>query len=458
MLGQPINVRIHLHWLRSCTDITTIVPNRRWQIVSIAWPIILSNISTPLLGLVDTAVIGNLGNAALIGGIAIAGVIFSFLYWGFGFLRMGTTGLVAQAIGADDYTQARTTFYRAAGLASLIGFALILFQYPILKFALALIDGSHEVEAAAATYVQIRIWSAPLNLMSLAIIGYLLGTQSSRQILLIQVVLNGTNILLDILFVVGFELGVAGVAYATLIAEFIAFILGGFIVFRNISQQSDNARVSMTDLLDVTSLKHMFAVNRDLLIRTLCLIFAFALFTNQGAKSGDVLLATNAILMQFVSFAAFFLDGFALAGESLVGHAKGAKSRSALQRVIRHVFELGIMTACALSLVFFCLGEIIISYLTNVPEIIEASNEYLIWVYLAPVTSVWCYILDGIFIGATRTNEMRNAMLASLGIYLVAYFSLEPLLGNHGLWLSLIIYFLARGASLAYYLPTINAR
>jgi MATE family multidrug resistance protein len=458
MLEPHIGVKIYLHWLRSCTDITITAPNRRLQVLSIAWPIILSNISTPLLGLVDTAVIGNLGNAALIGAIAVAGVIFSFLYWGFGFLRMGTTGLVAQAIGADDFKQAKTTFYRAAGLASLIGFALILFQYPILKFALALIDGSNEVETAAATYFQIRIWSAPLNLVSLAIIGYLLGIQNSRQILLIQVVLNGTNILLDILFVVGFEWGVAGVAYATLIAEFVAFTLGILVLIRNISQQPDGSQVSMIELLDIATLRHMFAVNRDILIRTLCLIFAFALFTNQGAKSGDVLLATNAILMQFVSFAAFFLDGFALAGESMVGHAMGAKSKPVLQRVIRHVFELGIVTACALSLMFFYVGNTIIGYLTNVPEVLEASNEYLVWVILAPVTSVWCYILDGIFIGATRTKEMRNAMLVSLLIYLIAYFSLEPLLGNHGLWLSLIIYFLVRGVSLAYYLPSISSK
>ena len=455
-MGLPNNVRICLHWLRSCTDIRIIVSKERWQVVSIAWPIILSNISTPLLGLVDTAVIGNLGDAALIGAIAVGGVIFSFLYWGFGFLRMGTTGLVAQAMGAEDPDLAKTHFLRAAVLASLIGFILVVFQYPILQFALTLIDGSSEVESAAATYVQIRIWSAPLNLASLAIMGYLLGTQNSAHILLIQIVLNGTNILLDFLFVVGFEWGVAGVAYATLIAELVAFLVGILIVTRNLSQQAPLTPVSLKSLLDVTALRHMFVVNRDLMIRTLCLIFAFAMFTNQGAKNGDVLLATNAILMQFVTFAAFFLDGFALAGESLVGHAMGARSKKALRTTIKHVFELGVVTATALSLLFIIIGDTVISVLTNVPAVINASEEYLLWVYIAPIASVWCYILDGIFIGATKTIEMRNAMLGSLLIYLLAFFTLEPLMGNHGLWLSLMVYFLARGASLAWYLPRIS--
>ena len=401
--------------------------------------------------------IGNLGDAALIGAIAVGGVIFSFLYWGFGFLRMGTTGLVAQAVGAGDMYLAKITFLRAAVLAAVIGITLIVFQYPILEFALTLIDGSREVESAAMTYFQIRIWSAPLNLASLAIMGYLLGTQHATQILLIQIVLNGTNIILDFLFVVGFEWGVAGVAYATLIAEFIAFLLGMTILTRILSRQPNLPRVSIQKLLDLSALRHMFAVNRDLMIRTLCLIFAFAMFTNQGAKNGDVLLATNAILMQFVTFSAFFLDGFALAGESLVGHAMGARSKQTLQKTIRHIFELGVVTACALSLLFFTIGGIVVTILTNVPAIISASEEYLVWVYIAPVAAVWCYILDGIFIGATRTNEMRNAMLFSLLVYLLSFFTLDPLLGNHGLWLSLMIYFLARGVSLAWYLPRISA-
>ena len=456
MLGQPNIVTISLHWLRSCTDITIIVRKGRLQVINIAWPIILSNLSTPLLGLVDTAVIGNLGDAALIGAIAVGGIIFSFLFWGFGFLRMGTTGLVAQAVGADDHELAKASFYRALVLAVLIGLTLILFQSPILGFALLMIDGSTQVEVAAATYVQIRIWSAPLNLASLALMGYLLGTQKSRQILLIQLVLNGTNIALDFLFVVGFEWGVAGVAWATVIAEVVAFILGMTILVRTLRTHSERLSINLVELLDIQSIKHMLAVNRDIMIRTISLIFAFAWFTNQGAKSGDVLLATNAILMQFVSFSAFFLDGFALAGESMVGNALGAKKQKALGQAIRHVFELGTITACILSLVFLVVGESVIRILTNVPAVIDASAEYLIWVYLAPVASVCCYVLDGIFIGATRTREMRNAMLVSLMMYLAAFFLLEPAYGNHGLWLSLIVYFLARGLALFYYLPQIS--
>lgn len=436
----------------------TLTPARitRGYVIYLAWPIILSNISTPMLGLVDTAVIGNLGDPALIGAIAVGGMIFSFIYWGFGFLRMGTTGLVAQARGAGDDAEARAAFYRALLTGLLIGFSLLILKSPIAELALSLIDGSEPVERAALTYFEIRIWGAPLSLALLAILGYLLGQQDTRSILVIQLLLNCTNILLDIIFVTGLDLDVAGVAFATVIAEFIAFVTGLTIILRRMGRSSTGLKVSLDQLMDGSALKRMFVVNRDIMIRTLCLIFAFAWFTNEGAKSGDVLLATNAILMQFVTFSAFFLDGFALVAESLVGNAIGAGKRAQLDESIRLTTQLAFITALALSISFLLMATPIVSMLTNVTEVREAADEYLAWVVVAPVLSVWCYLLDGIFIGATRTAEMRNAMIISLLAYLSGWWYLASAFDNHGLWASLMLYFVARAASLYFYLPGIS--
>ncbi len=427
----------------------------RHHVFSIAWPIILSNLSTPLLGLVDTAVIGNLGNPALIGAIAIGGMIFSFLYWGFGFLRMGTTGLVAQALGAGDGIEAKASFYRAFLVGTLIGLILLAFQIPIATLAFSLIDGSDQVELAASTYFRIRIWGAPLSLGYLAILGYLLGHQDTRAMLIIQLVLNGTNILLDLVFVVVLDWGVAGVAAATVIAEAIALASGLAMVLTRMKSLRGEP-FPLERLTDISALRRMFTVNRDIMIRTLCLIFAFAWFTNEGAKSGDVLLAANAILMQFVTFSAFFLDGFALAAESLVGNAVGARNPQQIRASIRFSSQLSAATALMLAAGTALAGNTVIGILTNVEAVRLAAATYLPWVVAAPLLSVWCYLLDGVFIGATRTTEMRNAMVISLLLYLSTWWLLTAPFGNHGLWASLMSYFLFRAASLYYYLPRIT--
>ncbi|XOV88975.1 MAG: MATE family efflux transporter [Pseudomonadota bacterium] len=429
----------------------------RLTVLQVAWPIILSNLSTPLLGLVDTAVIGNLGDAALIGAIAIGAMIFSFLYWGFGFLRMGTTGLVAQALGADDPTEVVASFYRALLVAAGIGVALFCLQLPLATLAFRLIDGSSAVESAAETYFFIRILGAPLSLANLAIAGLLLGQQHTRALLFIQLLLNGTNILLDLVFVVGLGLGVAGVAAATVIAEAVAFVAGMMMVLRSLQATGASLTLPISRLQDASALRRMFSVNRDIMIRTLCLIFAFAWFTNQGAKAGDTVLAANAILMQFVSFSAFFLDGFALAAETLVGNAVGARSRNRLDAAIRYSTELALATALLLTLLLILFAPHAITLLTNVPEVRLAAAAFLPWAALAPLVSVWCYQLDGIFIGATRTAEMRNAMIVSLAVFLGAWALLSAEFGNHGLWASLLVYFVARAASLQYYLPRLKS-
>jgi MATE family multidrug resistance protein len=422
----------------------------RIRVMHIAWPIILSNLAAPLLGLVDTAVIGNLGDPSLLGAIAVGAIIFSFIYWGFGFLRMGTTALVAQAVGANQQREASAVFYRAAMIATVIGVSLIMLQAPIASVAFQFLNGSDAVETSAKAYFQWRILGAPFSLGLLAVMGYLLGIQETKAVLLLNVILNGLNIVLDLLFVMGFGWGVEGVAIATVISEVVALIAGILIILPRLQKAGP---VSRSALLRVADLKRMLLVNRDIMIRTLCLIFAFAWFTNEGAAQGDITLAANAILMQLVSFAAFFLDGFALAAESLVGGAIGAKNPTQLNLTIRFAFELGLMTALALSFVFWITAEPIIDLLTNIESVRATAREFLWWAILAPIVSVACYLLDGIFIGATRTAEMRNAMVLSLAAFLGLWFLAVPLFNNHGLWLALHGYFVARALSLAFYLP-----
>ena len=437
------------------TETTSKTVNRR-QVLMIAWPIIISNLSTPLLGLVDTAVVGNLGDPALIGAIAVGSLIFNFLFWGFSFLRMGTTGLIAQALGASDHAEVKATLYRGLGLAIFIGASLCLLQLPILKLAFGLIEGSDAVESAAQDYFSIRIWAAPASLVHLVILGYLLGQQRASAILGLQLLLNGTNIGLDFLFVIGFDWGVSGVAAATAIAEFLAVTFGLYLVYSDLRFNYRTNLVSLAELLEVRRLRRLLLVNRDIMIRTLSLIFALAWFTNEGATQGDVLLASNAILMQFVAFSAFFLDGYALAGESLTGRAVGKREPRELDLTIRYISELGAATAIMLTIGILAFGSPIIELLTTTQAVRETSQMYLVWAAATPIISVWCFLLDGVFIGATCTREMRNAMVASLAIYLAAFYLLTQHWNNHGLWLSLMIYYIARALTLLAYLGRVR--
>ncbi len=446
LYGAPTPPRNRAHM--SDTTSSSVSRSGVWQI---AWPIVLSNASVPLLGLADTFVIGNLGNAALLGAIAVGAMVFSFIYWGFGFLRMGTTGLTAQADGAGDEGEVQATYYRALMLAVGIGCALVLLQWPLGHAAFGLIDGSQEVEAQAKLYFAIRIWGAPATLASYAILGFFIGLRDSKTALILQLFLNGMNIFLDVLFVMGLGWGVAGVAAGTLIAEVSAVGLGIYLVARRLRHRDTTHRpfqISKERLFDKVVLAKTIAVNSDIMIRTLCLIFAFAWFTNQGAVTGDTVLAANAILMQFVTFSAFFLDGFAFSAESLVGKSYGAKNRADLQKAVRYSTQLAFITALAMSALFWILGPSGIRLLTNVEEVRQAAYLFLPWAIVAPVASIWCFQLDGIFIGATRTADMRNAMVISLGLYLAAWYLLAGLYGNHGLWAALTFFYVARAVTL----------
>jgi MATE family multidrug resistance protein len=420
----------------------------------LAGPIILSNLSTPLLGAVDTAVMGHLPDAAYLGAVAVGSVIFSFLYWGFGFLRMGTTGFTAQAHGAGDRDELRACLGRPLLLAVVLGLLLILLQWPVGMAAFALMDASAQVEDFAGTYFEIRIWSAPFALVNYAVLGWLLGTQRARHALVLQVVLNGVNIVLDLLFVVGLGYTIAGVAAASLIAEIAAAGLGLALCVRLL--RHEGGAWSRARLLDRARLINLFRVNRDIFLRTLSLIFAFAYFTAKGAEMGETTLAANAVLQQFQNILAFGLDGFAHAAEILVGSAVGARDRRAFRGAVAISTTWAALLALLFAGVLAVAGPTLIALFSDLEAVRAAARSYLPWMVASPFVSVWAFQLDGIFIGATRTRAMRNAMLVSVAFYVAAVWVLVPWQGNHGLWLALLLFLGARGITLAAAYPALE--
>jgi MATE family multidrug resistance protein len=425
--------------------------SRVWRL---AGPIMIANLSTPLLGAVDTAVVGHLPEPTYIGGVALGSMIFSFLFWGFGFLRMGTTGFAAQAFGSGDGMELRATLARPLLLALGLGVVLILLRTPIEWAALTLVEASEEVEGLAAAYTAIRIWSAPAALVNYALLGWLLGTQRARAALGLQIALNGINIVLDLIFVVGFGWGVEGVAAASVLAEVLAAI-GGLILVRRALGASEGAwtwaRIVRRDRLIA-----LMKVNADILIRTLALVTAFAYFTARGAAMGDVTLAANAILMQLQTFMAYGLDGFSHAAEILAGGALGARDRKAFRQAVRVSGAWALAMALLLAVLLWLLGPFLVGLFTNLGEVRAAAVDYLPWLVVSPIISVWGFLLDGIFIGTTRTAEMRNGMMISLATFLLGCWLLIPALGNHGLWLALMIFMIARALTLGLFYPRLE--
>ena len=412
---------------------------------------IFSNVTTPLIGVVDTAVIGQLGAAHLIGAVAVGATIFTFFYWAFGFLRMGTTGLTAQASGAERNREVLATLYRALLVAGTAGVAIILLQWPIAEAAFALMGASPDVDTAARTYFAIRIWSAPAALANYALVGWFIGLGRAGMAFRLQLLLNLTNIGLDTLFVLGFGWGVAGVAAGTLIAETGAALVGLAVALHAAS----GLRIRLWRVFNAAKLRRMIAVNGDIMIRTLSLLFAFSFFTAQGARAGDLILAANAILMHFLSVSAYFLDGVAYATEALTGKAIGARNRVRFADAVRLSSIWAAVLSCALGSAFWLGGSWLIDVITLNEVVRDLARTYLSWAALAPVIGVACFQLDGIFIGATRTRDMRNMMLVSLMIYLLAWAALTPPLGNHGLWAALMTLFVARAMTLAAHLPAL---
>ncbi len=432
------------------SDASLRAPLTHRTILSIAVPVMLSNVTTPLIGVVDTAAVGQLPDPAYVGAVAVGSLVFNFLFWSFGFLRMGTTGLTAQALGAQDMDELRASLGRALLIALVAGAALILLQWPVREVAFLLLDGSERVEHLARGYFDVRIWSAPAALANFALLGWFVGLGRTDIGLVLQLVLSLTNAALDALFVLGFGWGVQGVAVGTVLAELIAAAAGLVIAGRHLC--GFGGRWSLDRVLARERLRRTIAVNGDLMIRTLALLLVFAWFTSQGAGQGDVVLAANAVLMHFVTTAAYFLDGFAFAAEALVGRAVGAAQRTSLTAAARLTTAWAAGIAVVISVVLAVLGTAIIDLLTVDAQTRATARVYLPWAVTAPLLGVWAFQLDGIFIGSTRTAEMRNSMLVSLGIFLIAWWALRPL-GNHGLWAAFHIHFIARAATLARFYP-----
>ena len=400
----------------------------------------LSNVSIPLVGIVDTAVVGHLPNPIFIGAVALGAVVFSFIYWGFGFLRMGTTGLVAQATGAEDWDELRATLARALLLAGALGLVILVLRHPAGEIAFWALEGSAAVEAFARQYYDIRVFGAPAALVNYVVLGFAIGVQNTRAALALMLLLNITNVVLDVLFVMGFGWGVEGVAAASLISEYAAAIFGMVFVRRTLSQIG--GRWETYRLLDRSRLKILLGVNLNIFLRTFCLLFAFFYFTSTGAKLGDIILAANAVLMHFQTFMAYSLDGFAHAVEALAG-------------AVRASTVCAVIVAIAYCIVYAAFGSSIISLITGIANVQTTAEIFLPWLILLPVVSVWSFQLDGIFIGTTRTAAMRNAMIASLAVFMLAVWLFLPLWGNHGLWAAITVLMVTRAVTLGIGYPRI---
>ena len=424
---------------------------RIWRL---AGPIILSNLTVPLLGAVDTAVVGHLPDPANLGAVALGALVFSYIYWGFGFLRMGTTGLAAQAWGRDSPRDIRMVFLRGLVLALGLGAMVTALQVPIISLSFLVLDASDAVETMGEAYVAIRIWGAPAALANYVVLGWFLGMQDARTPLVLQIVINGVNILLDLVFVLGFGWGVEGVAAATLIAEVTGAILGLWLVWRRM-RSSGGGAVSLGDVLHWPAFRALLVLNADILVRTLCLTTAFAVFTAQGATYGDTILAANAVLLNFVSFTAFGLDGFAHAAEALVGGAKGRRDLRDFRQAANGAFLWGGIVAVFTALVFLLVGGPIVDLLTSIAAVREEAYRHLGWVIAYPIVSVWCFTLDGIFFGATRTAALRNASIASFAGFLAFLWLLPAGTGNHGLWGAMTAFTLLRAVTLLIAYPAL---
>jgi MATE family multidrug resistance protein len=424
---------------------------RVWALVL---PIIASNLTTPLMGAVDTAMMGHLPDAAYIGGVALGALMFNYLYWTFGFLRMATTGFAAQAQGAGRDDELGAVVARAGVLALAIGVLLIALQWPLAEFAFFVLAGSERVESLARDYVLVRIWGAPAALLTFVALGWLIGTAHMRTILALTVAQNLLNAALAVFFVLERGWGIEGIAAATLIAEYAGALLALGVVARFCPQLGSALR--SPGLFARAPLLGLLRVNTDIFLRTLCLVTAFGWFVSQGAAQGDVVLAANAVLITLTMFAAYGLDGFANAAETLAGAAVGARDRTRFERAVRLTTASSGALAAAATLVFLLLGPALIALLTTDTAVRAEALRFLPWAAAYPIVAVWCFQLDGIYIGATRTREMRNGMLLALLALLAAGYGLMPIFGNHGLWAAFLLFYAGRGVILALWYPRIG--
>ncbi len=414
------------------------------KVLQIALPLILSNLTIPLLGFINTLVVGRLAHSYYLGAVGLGTMIFNFLYWLLSFFRMGTTSLIARQLGGKDYNSAANILFHSLFIALLIGLLLIILQIPIEQFAFTLIGGTELLRHITQSYFFIRIWAAPAALMNFVILGALIGLQRSAAVFLIMTVTNVVAIILDVVLVFGFSMAANGVALADVIGQYSGLIIGLLLLIK-LLRSHFNWRYFQFNLQFI---RQIFSANRDLFIRTLCLIIAFSFFTAQSAKLGITVLAANTVLMNFQMIMSYALDGFANAAETLVGHSVGKKDYAKFKQQVINTGYWSAIIALSFTLIYWLIGPWLIDLMTSIPSIQQLSHHYLIFAVLAPLIAVWCYWLDGVFIGAGRFSIMRNMMLLSiLGYFLVWYFTQAWL--NTGLWLAMLAFLGLRGLSLS---------
>ena len=424
------------------------------RVLGVAIPIVLANATIPILGAVDTGVVGQMGLAAPIGAVGIGAIIISAIYWLFGFLRMGTTGLTAQAIGSNDYSETSALLVRGIIIGLVAGLILILIQIPLFSAALGIAPASQEVEGLANEYLKIRVFSAPAAIAIFGITGWLIAKERTKAVLFLMLLVNSVNITLDFIFVLKLGWGVEGVAFATFIAEWLGLFYGLWLAREGFN---NGYWKNWAQIFDRVRLVQMARVNSDILIRSVLLEIGFVSFLFLGSSFDDATLAANQVLVQFLNITAYAMDGFAFAAEALVGQALGAKNRALFRRSAVMTSQWGVGLVVLMAIAFYVFGNTIINVMTTAEDVRVVSYDYLPWMVLAPLVGAAAWMLDGIFIGATRTADMRNMMFISFCVYLIALAFLLPKYGNHGLWASLIIFSIARGVTLGYKYPKLEA-
>lgn len=418
-------------------------PNR--EILRIAVPAIVSNITVPLLGLVDTAIAGHMDDASYIGAIAVGGVVFNAVFWLFSFLRWGTGGLTAQALGACDNAEISNTLYRSCLLASVVGMGLILLQSPLYFLATRVITVSDDVAVYTSQYFHVCIWGAFAVQMCYALTGWFIGMQNSRIPMVVAIVQNVTNIPLSLFFVYGLGMKIVGIALGTVIAQYVGLLVAVAMLF--ISCRRYLVRPDWGTVFQRSALMRFLSVNRDIMLRLVCLLAVTMWFTAAGARQGGLVLAANAMLYQLFYLFSFFFDGFANAGEALCGRCWGAKDLPALRLTIRRVFCWGLVLVGVFTALYLTLGEQFLWLLSDRPEVVETAMEYFVWVLLVPVCGIQTFVWDGVFIGVTATRLLLLAMAVGTAVFFASYLTLFPLLGNDGLWISFLLYLLGRGVT-----------
>lgn len=417
------------------------------SILKLAIPNIVSNITVPLLGLVDMMLMGHLDSVVYIGAIGLGGTIFSVMYSVFSFMRAGTTGFTAQAFGGRDHQEISYAFYRSMGIALIATCIVLGLQRPIEWVAMQLLNGSDEVLRYTSEYFRVRIWAAPAVLSLYTFNGWYIGMQNTTIPMVIAIMINAVNIALSILFVNVFHMGVTGVALGTVIAQYLGLLTA--VVFMLTKYRQYLIPIKSDILLQADKVKRFFRVNTDFMIRSILLVLTIAFFTNQSAKLGDDILAVNMILMQFFYIFSYFTDGFAYAGEALVGRFTGAHDSESLQKTVKHLLLWGLGLSVPFTLLYWAFPETFIHLISDQPAVADQARPYYIYMILIPLITFAAFIWDGIYIGATAAREIRNTMLiASLLVFLPAWYILMPRLGNHGLWVAFLLFMVARGLSM----------